>query len=180
MPVTPHHSIAKEQGKNIFLVGFMGSGKTYWGKLWAQEAGLDFYDLDHMIEEAEGKTVAAIFENEGEDFFRQREKEMIRSFAAKKNCIVATGGGTPCLNDNMEWMNGHGTTVYLSATPAYICERVMPERAQRPLLKAVSEARLLFFIEQKLGQREGVYRQAQIILPVEELSVSTIKKIIDT
>jgi shikimate kinase len=162
---------------NIFLIGFMGSGKTHWGKLWAAESGMSFYDLDHMIEEAAGKTVAEIFEEYEENYFREKEKEIIRTFADRENCIVSCGGGTPCQNDNMQWMNEHGTTVYLLATPRYIYDRVVEEKEKRPLLKRINEAELLFFIEQKLKQREAIYKEAQIILPVEELSVLSIKKI---
>ena len=166
-------------GRNIFLIGFMGSGKTHWGKLWAANSGMSFYDLDNMIEDAVGKSVAEIFEEYNEDFFREKEKEMIRTFAEKDNCIVSCGGGTPCLNDNMQWMNDHGITVYLSATPKYIYDRVVEEKEKRPLLKRINEAELLFFIEQKLKQREEFYKQAQIILPVEELNELSIKKIIE-
>lgn len=164
-------------GKNIFLIGFMGSGKSHWGSLWAKASGMIFYDLDAIIETATGKNVATIFEEQGEKFFREKEKEAIRGFEGKHNCIVACGGGTPCLNDNMQWMNDHGTTVYLQASPRYIYDKVAAEKDKRPLLKVVNEAELLFFIEQKLKQREAFYKKARLILPVEELNLLTIENI---
>ncbi len=157
-------------GMNIFLIGFMGSGKSHWGRIWAQQMGMVFYDLDEVVETKKGKTIAAIFEKEGEPFFRELETEALHDFAGKDNCIVACGGGATCFNENMQWMNAHGITIYLSATPQYIFNHVIDEKAKRPLIKKLNEAELLFFIEQKLKERESFYTQAKIILPVEELN----------
>ena len=155
----------------IFLIGFMGSGKTYWGKIWAQKKGLDFYDLDEIIEEKEGRYIATIFEKEGEDYFRKTETEALHTFSEKNNCIIACGGGAACFNDNMRWMNENGTTVYLAASPQYILSRVKEEeKGKRPLINKLNEAELLFFIEQKLKEREPFYNQAKIILPVADLN----------
>lgn len=162
----------------VFLNGFMGSGKTHWGRIWATATGLDFYDLDTEIEKAEGLTVADIFEKKGEPFFREKEKETLRSFINKDNFILSCGGGTPCLNDNMRWMNEQGITVYLSASPSFILEKVSGEIDKRPVLKQVNPAELLFFIEQKLKERESFYLNAKIIIPVEELDETTITRLI--
>ncbi len=161
----------------IFLIGFMGSGKTYWGKIWAKQNGLTFYDLDDVIEKATGKTIAVLFEKKGETYFRKIETEALHTFADKDNCIIACGGGTACFNDNMQWINKNGTPVYLSASPQYIFERVITEKEKRPLVKKINTAELLFFIEQKLKEREPFYKQAAFILPADELhekSLSTL------
>jgi shikimate kinase len=113
----------------IFLIGFMGTGKTHWGKIWAAKTGLPFFDLDDVIEEQENKTIAAIFEQDGESYFRQRETAVLQSFSGYQNSIISCGGGTACFNNNMQWMNDNGTTVYLSATAADIIKRVIDERA---------------------------------------------------
>jgi shikimate kinase len=160
----------KGLGGKVFLIGFMGSGKTYWGKIWAQQKGLAFYDLDEVIEKEQGKTISVIFEKHGEDHFRKIEASALRYFAETENCIIACGGGTACFNENMQWMNENGTTVYLSATPPYILSRVKEEKDKRPLINKLNEAELLFFIEQKLKEREPFYNQAKIILPVTELN----------
>jgi len=157
-------------GEKFFLIGFMGSGKTYWGKIWAQKNDLDFYDLDEMIETKESRSIASIFEKEGEAYFRKIETALLHSFSDKYNCIISCGGGTACFNNNMQWMNEHGTTVYLAATPTYILSRVKEEKDKRPLINKLNEAELLFFIEQKLKEREPFYSQAQLILPVTELN----------
>ncbi|MGG9960597.1 shikimate kinase [Ferruginibacter sp. SUN106] len=163
---------------NIFLIGFMGNGKTYWGKLWAAESGLEFFDLDHVIEKEEQKTIAAIFEENGEAYFRQKETDVLKTFSQKTNCIIACGGGTPCFNNNMQWMNDNGTTVYLAATPADIFKRVIGEQAKRPLIKDLSPDELIIFIEKKLQERAPVYNTAKIILPVTEINAATINTLL--
>lgn len=167
----------RSSGGKIFLIGFMGSGKTYWGKIWAQQSGLAFYDLDEVIEKEQGKTIAAIFEKDGEDHFRKIETIALHSFAETENCIIACGGGTACFNDNMQWMNDNGRTIYLSATPQYIFDRVLDDKEKRPLIKKHNEAELFFFIEQKLKEREPFYNQAKIILPVNELNENSLQTI---
>lgn len=174
MTSTPDNFSAAVPGGKVFLVGFMGSGKTYWGKKWAAQAGIDFYDLDMQIENQEGKTVAAIFEKRGEAFFRQLESEALRKFEHTGQAIIACGGGTPCFHDNMEWMNAHGLTVYIEASPPYILSRVKAGQHRRPLISKLNEAELLFFIEQKLKERAAFYNQAAFILPVNELNENSL------
>jgi shikimate kinase len=169
MTSTALNSPFRGPGGKIFLIGFMGSGKTYWGKKWARQCGYFFYDLDAVIEKKQGRSVASIFEKDGEAVFRELEEVALMKFGSKDNCLVACGGGTPCYGDNMQWMNENGITVYLQASPQYIYDRVLEETAQRPLMKQISRAELLFFIEQKLKERESFYNQAKIILPVQDL-----------
>lgn len=161
-------------GGKVFLIGFMGSGKTHWGKLWSVRQALQFFDLDELIEQQEQKTIEAIFDKNGETYFREKESELLKTFFEKDNCIIACGGGTPCFHDNMVWMNANGITVYLKATPNQILERVEDEKDKRPLLKKLNAAEILFFIEQKLKERELFYNQAKIILPVAELSTDSL------
>ncbi|MGC4103108.1 shikimate kinase [Ferruginibacter sp.] len=164
---------------NIFLIGFMGSGKTHWGKLWAAEKGMEFFDLDEMIEQEEQRTIAAIFEQKGEAYFRDKETSTLKTFAVKNNCIIACGGGAACFNNNMQWMNEHGITVYLSATAPDILKRVLQENEQekRPVIKNIPPDKLLDFIENKLQEREMYYRQSKIILPVNDITTASIHTI---
>lgn len=120
MTQSSHNYNFRGLGGKIFIIGFMGSGKTYWGKKWARQSGLAFFDLDEEIEKQEGKTIAAIFEEDGEDYFRKIEATALRAFTNNKNCLISCGGGTACFNNNMQWMNEHGATLYLFATPQYI------------------------------------------------------------
>lgn len=165
-------------GGKIFLTGFMGSGKTYWGKLWAAQTGMHFFDLDEEIEAAEGKTIADLFEQHGEAYFRQKETDTLKTFAQKGNCIIACGGGTACFNNNMQWMNDNGTTVYLLATANEILQRVVNEQDKRPLIKDFAPVDLLAFIENKIKERSVFYNQAKIILPVATVELNTINTII--
>lgn len=163
-------------GMKVFLVGFMGSGKTHWGGVWSKKNGLLFFDLDRIIEEQEKKTIADIFKHHGEDYFREKETVALKAFAAINDGIVACGGGTPCFHDNMKWMNGHGTTVYLQSTAQDIFDRVLEEQENRPLIKKLNEAELHFFIEQKLKERKPFYEMADIVLNSKKLDGLTFSK----
>lgn len=154
----------------IFLIGFMGSGKSHWGKIWADKYNLRFHDLDQIIEKREGKTIVDIFEHSGEDIFRLLETKMLRETTRLDDCIIACGGGTPCFHDNLEWMKEKGYIVYLSASPNFLFSKIVNETDQRPLIKVESEAELLFFTEQKLKERQPVYESADLILKAEDLT----------
>src|SRR5690242_1172480 len=148
----------------------MGSGKSHWGHIWALEEGYTFYDLDAEIENAFELPVEQIFEKHGEEKFREMERYHLRRLENRQKILVACGGGTPCFFDNMEWMKEHGTVVYLKASPEYILEKVMDETEKRPLLKKVNSSELLFFIQQKLKEREPVYLLADTVLETDELN----------
>jgi len=156
-------------GGLIFLIGFMGSGKTFWGKKWAQSSGSPFFDIDEMIERDEGRSAAAIFAEDGEAYFRDLETDSLRSFNGKNHMIIATGGGTPCFNDNITWMNGQGITIYLRSTPPKIFNRLVTEKEKRPLVKHLKDEELLFYITEKIKERDFFYNQAKIILDVDDL-----------
>ncbi|HMK03078.1 MAG TPA: shikimate kinase [Ferruginibacter sp.] len=165
-------------GGEFFLIGFMGSGKSYWGKIWAEKSGLNFIDLDELIEAKEKKSIADIFAINGEDHFRDKEAGVLKSLAGTNNCIIACGGGTACYHDNMKWMNEHGTTVYLESTVKEIFDRVLREQEKRPLIKKMGMTELYTFIEQKLKEREPFYNKATYSLPTEELNVTSFEKLI--
>ena len=155
--------------EKIFLIGFMGSGKTYWGKVWAENEGLVFYDLDAKIEKAYRMSITDIFEKKGEEKFRELERYHLRKFEIKQNFILACGGGTPCFSGNIEWMKLQGKVFYLKAEPELIFKHIINERIQRPVIKNVKPAELLFFIKEKLQEREQYYTRANFILNVEKL-----------
>ncbi len=160
----------------FFLNGFMGSGKSHWGRIWAANYKLGFIDLDEIIEMEEGKSVVDIFESKGEDYFRELEAKKLRETGELKNTIIACGGGAPCFKDNMKWMNDNGITVYISATPDEILRRLARGQEQRPLIKKLNQSELLFFIQQKLKEREPFYSQANIILPSADITERTFEE----
>lgn len=160
--------------ESFFLVGFMGTGKSYWSKIWAEKYGLASYDLDTIIETAFGMTIEEIFEKEGEEKFREIETLNLKKFENKHGFFMACGGGTPCFFDNLNWMKNAGTVIYLKASPEFILNRVMDEKEKRPLLKTVNTAELLFFIEKKLGERKKFYEEAHHILDAANLTKSSL------
>lgn len=145
----------------IFLIGMMGSGKSYWTKRLAKKLGCGGYDLDYLVETNEEKTIAEIFEQDGEAYFRKSEAKILRWFAEKKTFVLATGGGTPCFHDNMAWMNKHGLTVWLDEPVEVLAQRLTPEKSHRPLLKDLSDGQLHDFLTAKREERVPFYAQAQ-------------------
>lgn len=152
-----------DPGKKIFLIGFMGSGKSTVGKRLASGLGWSFIDIDREIEKKEGITIPDIFSEKGETFFREIESEMLRSVAGKDNVVISAGGGTPCFGGNMDFMLENGLTVYLKLSPGQLYGRLLRESSQRPLLKDIKKENLLVYIENKLAEREKCYNRAAII-----------------
>ena len=152
----------------VFLVGYMGSGKTTLGHAVSEAAHLPFIDLDDAIVAEAGKAVGAIFAEEGEAGFRRRENAMLRRVAASP-AIVACGGGTPLQPGNMELMNSMGTTVWLKASPRRLHERLTLYRGDRPLLKGLDGQALMDFITEALSVREPFYAAAAHIFDADSL-----------
>ncbi len=155
----------------------MGTGKSYWGRRWAAEHDLTFYDLDTCIEEAAGLTIPQIFKQHGEAYFREKERELLHSFAARDGFILSTGGGTPCFFDNIRWMNGQGKTIYLDTPVSVLKERLISEKDHRPLIRDLKEDEIETFIHNKLAERSVYYRQAAVILDTESISDTTFVEI---
>ena len=163
----------------IFLIGFMGTGKSRWGEIWASQHNLKFIDLDIEIEKKTGLSIEEIFEKKGEDFFRNIEAETLMEMEQHDNCIIACGGGTPCFKINMDWMNENGITVLLNSTPSKILENIINDNKERPLLKKINKGELLFFIEMKLKERMDFYNKASIRLEAVELNSNSIDAILN-
>ena len=149
----------------IFLLGFMGSGKSYWGRLLSQKLQVPFFDLDEQIVNAEGKSINAIFDSNGEEYFRLLEKDTLHIITESHDSMVmACGGGTPCYFNNIEYMNREGTTVWLDVPIQVLYERLIRERSRRPLLKDLSDDQVRSFIIKKFSDRKIYYEQADIIV----------------
>src|SRR3954470_14591347 len=142
----------------LFLIGMMGSGKSYWAEKLKRKLKVPAYDLDSLVEMMEEKTVAEIFEEDGEEYFRKAEAKMLRLFAEKKQFILSCGGGTACYNDNMEWMNKQGITIWLNEPVETLAERLFKEKNQRPLIKNLDNSALKDFLHKKLEEREFFYK----------------------
>ena len=147
--------------KTVFLIGPMASGKSYWAKQIANQTGLPFVDLDQTIEQAEETVISQIFSDAGEDHFRKLEKQHLRQLGALPPCIVATGGGTPCFSDNMNWMNAQGLTIYLQIPVDVQMARLRLDQQARPLLQGIAEQDLEAFLAELTREREPWYLEAQ-------------------
>lgn len=173
--------------KPLFLVGYMGCGKSSLGRKLARRIGVEFIDTDARIEQREKATVADLFQFEGEARFREIEREVleavIRSGAA---AVVSTGGGLPTWGDNMSRMNEAGHTVYLRRTPQQIASRLSPYgRQKRPRLRGLSDDELIDFMTRDMAVREPFYVQADMVIDCDNLTddelgdliVATVRKI---
>lgn len=155
--------------KRIFLIGYMGSGKTTLGKAYARAMQLQFIDLDWYIEERFHKTVQELFEERKEDGFREIERNMLHEVAEFEDVIIACGGGTPCFFDNIEYMNGKGETVFLDASPEVLFRRLKIAKSKRPLLMDKSDEELMDVIQNALRIRIPFYSQAKYVFNAESL-----------
>lgn len=153
----------------IFLIGFMGSGKTHWGRQVAERLGLPFFDLDEVITQEEGKSIPEIFAAEGEEYFRSREKDILERLVDENaNMVLSCGGGTPCFFNNIEFMKKYGTVVWLNTHVEVLMQRLMKEREQRPLLKDITDADLKHYIIRKLNDRRMYYELADVVIDKED------------
>ncbi|MBK7762026.1 MAG: shikimate kinase [Bacteroidetes bacterium] len=157
----------------FFLTGFMGCGKSFWGRRLAPIYNLPFFDLDEVIETSEGKSISTIFEEIGEEAFRELEKFHLHNIIQHHSkFIMSTGGGTPCYSDNLQLMNAKGISIYVKASPEFLANNLRNEIHQRPLLANISEMELENFIERKLLERKSLYEMSTYI--VEANSVNEI------
>jgi shikimate kinase len=162
----------------IFFVGFMGCGKTTWSHKLAAHLGYAFIDLDHVLEEQAGMTIAEYFSSFGEDAFRKLESSILKDTIYPEKVIVSTGGGMPCFFDHMQWMNAHGKTLYIKLSPKTLAERLEKGKAKRPLLHDKHGDELVAFIAAKLAEREGYYSQATHIVDGINLSAEKLAEVI--
>ncbi|HMW12514.1 MAG TPA: shikimate kinase [Chitinophagales bacterium] len=146
----------------IFLVGFMGCGKSYVGRHLAPLLQYDYIDLDKFIEDNEGMSIKEIFEQKGEAYFRNLERNFINNIDAQQNIVISTGGGAPCFFDNMEIMNTKGITIYLNRSKKTTLERLHKGKHKRPLIADLSDEELSDFYDERLAGRKPFYDKAQL------------------
>jgi shikimate kinase len=154
----------------IFLIGFMGSGKTYWGTKIAESLQIPFYDLDAVVVAEEKMSIADMFKIKGEEYFRYKEKQILEELVAKTpDFVLSAGGGTPCFFNNIKFMKRQGKVVWLNTSTSLLQQRLMRERMTRPLLRDISEPELHAYIVRKLGERKMYYEQADITVKEDDL-----------
>lgn len=164
--------------KRIFLVGYMGSGKTTVGQMLAKHYGYSFIDLDTYIENRMMKKINNIFSEMGEGKFREIEQRMLQEVSEMENIVVSTGGGAACFFNNMELMNESGVCIYLRLTVDNLAQRLYKARASRPLIKDKTIEELPVFVAEMLAQREPFYNKAMIVVDNNVNNPSEIERII--
>ena len=157
----------------------MGSGKTHWGKLVADEMKMPFFDLDKVITDKEQKTVTEIFAENGEEYFRVKEREVLESLTAEhERFILSCGGGTPCFFNNISFMKKQGKVVWLNTQVDVLVSRLLKEKNTRPLIRDIPSSELKGFIMKKLLSRKLYYQQADLTVHEESLSLNHFMKMI--
>lgn len=150
---------------NLILIGLMGAGKTTLGRQLASELQLDFHDSDQLICERTGVSIPTIFELEGEEGFRHREKTVINELVQLNNIIIATGGGTVLNAENRYKLRKNGYVIYLHAYPQILLSRIQNDK-NRPLLQVEDP---LLKLQQLYVQRDPIYREtAHLIIEAND------------
>ena len=158
----------------VYLLGFMGSGKSTVGRLLADQMKLDFIDFDRYIEQETGKTIAELFDSGGEDKFRELEHLHLKKILSKDNVVIALGGGTPCFHDNMNLIQANGKSVYLKVDAEILLKRLIKGKAKRPLIRDLNETELKHFIEDRLAKRISYYSKADFTLQVGKMETKEV------
>ena len=148
----------------LYLIGYMGSGKSTIAKNLANKLSLEYVDLDNYIEEQHGMSIDEIFQNHSEKYFRDLETAALKELSIKENVIISTGGGTPCFNDNMDLIKKSGISVYLKIDPNMLIHRLQNSHTVRPLIQNKSQQELFDYVTMSLAAREPFYSQANITI----------------
>jgi len=162
----------------IYLLGYMGSGKSTLGRDLAEALGIACIDLDEQFELKYKISIPNFFEKYGETAFRELENKLLADSSGLPDAVISTGGGTPCFKNNMELMNQSGLTVYLSATPELILSRISFSARKRPVFQQMKGENSLQNIEQHLKSRESYYLQASITIDAASPDITELKNLI--
>jgi shikimate kinase len=157
--------------KNIYLIGYMGSGKSTLGHEFARRIRCRFIDTDQQLERDHQLSIPEIFKQFGEEQFRKWETDLLILISKEENLVVATGGGLPCFQNNMELLNNSGITIYLKLSNEAIFDRLSRRRETRPLISNYNDEELKQYIQTSLNNREPFYLQAHHIVNAGLISV---------
>lgn len=173
-----------EEKKLLFICGFMGCGKTTQGKKLAKEMGYYFIDLDDYISSKYDNTITDLFQEVGEDEFRKIETTALQECINDNvKALIATGGGTPCFNGNMDLMKANGKVIYLKMEPEALYNRLFNAKNERPLIKDKANEEMLLYIENLLKIREEFYSWADVItsgviVDIDALKAQVLKDVV--
>jgi shikimate kinase len=155
----------------LFLIGYMGSGKSTAGKKLASRFGMEYLDLDDYIEAEYGKSITQIFDEEGEERFRELEHSYLQRVINRDNLVISLGGGTPCFYNNIDLINNSGISVYLKMSVDALANRLVNAKKKRPLIQDMSEFDLKNFISTNLARREPFYLKAHYKVKAKDLDI---------
>ena len=161
----------------VVLLGYMGSGKSTVGQILAEKLDTNFLDLDAYIEQKQQATISEIFNSKGEIFFRKVESEAVKQLCNhSESLVLALGGGTPCYSDTMQFLVNHPNvvTVVLNISIKNLSERLIHEKAKRPLIANLKNEDIPEFIAKHLFERSFYYNQAEIGIQTDTLRVAEI------
>ncbi len=162
----------------IYLIGYMGCGKSHLGWKLANHLGMQFIDMDNYIEERNCKTIPQIFAEEGEAEFRKKERKALEELTEFTDLVIATGGGAPCFFDNIALMNETGKTIFLNIHPSILADRLLNSKTERPLIKGKSREELVAFIDDTLKKRKEFYAQAQFEITEPDFDLDKLQAMI--
>lgn len=162
----------------IYLIGYMGCGKSTLGKRLAKHLNLEFVDMDHYIEMRNHKSVPQIFAEEGEAEFRKKERKALEELSEFSDIVIATGGGAPCFFDNIDLMNHTGATIFMNIDPAILADRLIHSKTERPLIKGKSKEELIVFIDEMLAKRHPFYSQAKYEITEPDIDLNVIQRFV--
>jgi shikimate kinase len=164
--------------QRVFLLGYMGSGKTTLGKKLANRLKVPFLDSDTMLEAKFGCSIADYFAQFGEKAFRKEEGQLLEEMGTYSPAVISLGGGLPCFGSNMNLLNEMGFTIYLKRSPGELAHRLMKNKTKRPLIAHLNDEELHGFIANHLAERESFYLRAQYIAPRNKQTVEGLEEII--
>ena len=163
---------------NIYLIGYMYSGKTTLGHKLAVKLGYQWLDLDQVFEQVFHTSIPIFFKRYGEEAFRKLEQKLLHETANNDKTIISTGGGTPCFFDNIQWINKHGKSVYFDVTVDTLLRRAAQSKKPRPILMGMTEVERALYIQQQLDARMPYYRKAQIIFPADKPDLNQLVQLV--
>lgn len=162
----------------IYLIGYMGCGKSTLGRRFSKHTKQQFIDMDNYIEERFYKTIPQIFAEEGEAEFRKKERKSLEELSEFTDIIIATGGGAPCFFDNIDLMNRTGKTIYMNIDPEILADRLLKSKTERPLIKGKSREELINFIDEMLKKRNEFYNQAHFQITEPDIDLEKLTEML--
>ena len=162
----------------IYIVGYMGAGKTTAAKRIANRLGWEVADTDAMFEEKYRISIHDFFQKYDENLFRKLESEVLKRTENLDNTVISTGGGLACFFDNMDWMNQHGLTVFMRISPEAAADRILNSKRKRPLTENKTKEELAEYIRQHYASRLPFYEQAQITVKSEDFDLDGFMELI--